>query len=187
MKKRIRKLPAILVMILLLLAAIPLGVGRTYASLRKEAQNAYYDDQTGLSIPDTVAERAAFTESLITLAEGYEKENQGLTPAIDEARTAAQNCGDGGGEDPENLAALNQRLNQAFGSLLLQLQVLPLGEGDSKTAETLSQQMKDSQSKLDSSSYNTQAEEFNQELGQFPVRFLRDLAFLQPLELFTAS
>ena len=166
-----------------LVLTVPLGVHTSLTALRDEANSSYYYDQTGFAIYEGIENREAAASNMITVAERYTDENPALTSLIgdlDYAVDYSQNCWDG----DSGLAEANQLMGQAAQALYEELKNTQLSETDEKYPDQLLAQMESEQDKINRSSYNEDAREFNARLEKFPVNLLRGVAGLEPLATF---
>lgn len=166
-----------------LVLAVPLGVHTSLTALRDEANSSYYYDQTGFAIYEGIENREAAASNMITVAERYTDENPALTSLIgdlDYALDYSQNCWDG----DSGLAEANQLMGQAAQALYEELKNTQLSETDEKYPDQLLAQMESEQDKINRSSYNEDAREFNARLEKFPVNLLRGVAGVEPLATF---
>ena len=144
--------------------AVPLGVHTSLTKLREDAENTYYYDNAGYAIYEGVEERQATANNLITVAERYTSENPALTELIGDLEYTvrlAQNSYDDFAEE----AQANQMMTDAAQALYDELKNTQLSEQD----------------KINRSSYNDEAREFNARLGKFPVNLLLPLVGVEPL------
>ena len=166
-----------------LVLAVPLGVHTSLTALRDEANSSYYYDQTGFAIYEGIENREAAASNMITVAERYTDENPALTSLIgdlDYAVDYSQNCWDG----DSGLAEAHPLMGQAAQALLEELKNTQLSETDEKYPDQLLAQMESEQDKINRSSYNEDAREFNARLEKFPVNLLRGVAGVEPLATF---
>ena len=166
-----------------LVLAVPLGEHTSLTALRDEANSSYYYDQTGFAIYEGIENREAAASNMITVAERYTDENPALTSLIgdlDYAVDYSQNCWDG----DSGLAEANQLMGQAAQALYEELKNTQLSETDEKYPDQLLAQMESEQDKINRSSYNEDAREFNARLEKFPVNLLRGVAGVEPLATF---
>ena len=150
--------------------AVPLGVHTSLTKLREDAENTYYYDNAGYAIYEGVEERQATANNLITVAERYTSENPALTELIGDLEYTvrlAQNSYDDFAEE----AQANQMMTDAAQALYDELKNTQLSEEDAKYPED----------KINRSSYNDEAREFNARLGKFPVNLLLPLVGVEPL------
>ena len=163
--------------------SVPLGVHTSLTSLREEANSSYYYDKTGFAIWEGVENREAAASNMITVAERYTDDNPALTGLVGDLEYAveySQNCWDG----DEGLAEANQMMGQAAQALYEELKNTQLSETDQKYPDQLIAQMESEQDKINRSSYNEDAREFNARLEKFPVNLLRGVAGVEPLATF---
>ena len=160
--------------------SVPLGVHTSLTSLREEANLSYYYDKTGFAIWEGVENREAAASNMITVAERYTSENPALTGLIGDleytVRLAQNSYGDFAGE-----AQANQMMTGAAQALYDGLKNTQLSEEDEKYPDQLLAQMKSEQDKINRSSYNDEAREFNARLGKFPVNLLLPVVGVEPL------
>ena len=164
----------------LILLSIPVGVHTSLTDLRDEAEGSYYYDQTGYAIYQGLEAREATGNNLITVAERYTSENPALTELIGDLEYTvrlAQNSYDDFAEE----AQANQMMTDAAQALYDELKNTQLSEEDAKYPDQLIAQMKSEQDKINRSSYNDEAREFNARLGKFPVNLLLPLVGVEPL------
>lgn len=185
MKKKTTAVGA-LVMTGLLLVSLPLGVNRSLGKLREDAKLQYYGDQTGYAIYQGVDEREAAAKNMITVARRYTDQNPALTEAVDELEYQVK-VSENTYDDFSAEAEANRKMGEAAQALYEQLEQTELSEKDAKYPRELIAQMDAEQDKIDRSSYNDAAREFNARLEKFPVDLLRHVAFVEPLDLFEAS
>ena len=167
----------------LILLSIPVGVHTSLTDLRDEAEGSYYYDQTGYAIYQGLEAREATGNNLITVAERYTSENPALTSLVGDLEYAvnySQNCWDGDADQAE----ANQLMGQAAQALYKELKSTQLSETDQKYPDQLIAQMESEQDKINRSSYNEDAREFNARLEKFPVNLLRGVAGIEPLTTF---
>ncbi len=181
MKKR--NLVGICVMVVLILLAIPLGVHHSLSALREEAELTYYYDKTGYAIYEGIETREGAANNLITVARRYKEANPQLSEKIDDLEYAvrlSQNSYDDFAEEAE----ANLLMGQAAQALYEELKNTELSQEDAKYPDELIAQMESEQDKIQRSSYNEDAREFNARLEKFPVNFLRYVADVKPLATF---
>ena len=172
-----------LVMAGLLALSVPLGVNRSLTKLREKAADQYYYDNAGFAIYKGLDNREAAARNLITVAKRYTAENPKLTALVDELEysvSTLENLYDDYGAQAET----NRGMGEAAQALYEELQRTQLSEKDAKYPEQLIAQMKSEQDKIERSSYNKEAREFNEKLEQFPVSYLRYAAGMKPLDTF---
>lgn len=168
------------VMLVAIVVALPLGVHTSLTKLREEAGSSYYYDKTGFAIYQGVEEREATANNLITVAKRYTQTNPTLAPLIEELDYAVrltQNSYDDFAEE----ASANQQMGKAAQALYEELKKTELSESDQKYPDQLIAQMESEQDKINRSSYNEDAREFNARLDRFPVKLLLPFAGVQPL------
>lgn len=171
------------VMVLLIALAVPLGVHTSLADLRYDAESSFYYDKTGYSISLGIDEREAAATNLITVAQRYTQENEALTQLIgdlDYAVSYSENSYD----SYDDRAQGNEMMGQAAQALYQELKNTQLSEEDEKYPDQLMAQMDSEQDKINRSSYNEDAQEFNARLKKFPVNLLLPVVGVEPLATF---
>lgn len=162
-------------------ASIPLGINRSLSRVREDVEGAYYYDQAGYSIYEGIEKRQEAAGSLITLAGRYKDKDPdlpGLMDALDYRVKASQNAWSGDHTfAPE--AQANYALDAPAEALADALNNLELSEKDKKYPDQLIKQMRSEQDKIDRSSYNDSAREYNAKLQR-----LKPMAVIKPLSTF---
>lgn len=162
-------------------ASIPLGINRSLSRVREDVEGFYYYDQAGYSIYEGIEKRQEAAGSLITLAGRYKDKDPdlpGLMDALDYRVKASQNAWSGDHTfAPE--AQANYALDAPAEALADALNNLELSEKDKKYPDQLIKQMRSEQDKIDRSSYNDSAREYNQKLQR-----LKPMAVIKPLSTF---
>lgn len=181
MKKK--TVTAALIMVCALLASLPLGVNRSLNRLREDAEGCYYYDKTGFSISDGIEAREDAAANLITVARRYTQENAELSSCIDELEYRVEACRNTR-EDFSSVKEANQQMGDAAHALYEQLKQTELSEADAKYPDGQIAEMDSQQDMIRRSSYNDEAREFNGELENFPVKYLRYVAFVEPMTVF---
>ncbi|CCX37667.1 putative uncharacterized protein [Clostridium sp. CAG:1013] len=170
-------------MVVMILVAVPWGVHNSLTKLREYAEGSYYYDNTGYAIYDGIDVREATANNLITLARKYTDVNTNLVGLIDELDYNVRLSQNSYGNFEEE-AQVNQAMGDAAQALYEELKKTELEETDQKYPDQLIAQMESEQDKINRSSYNDDAREFNARLEKFPVNLLRGLAGVSPLATF---
>lgn len=168
------------VMVIAILVALPLGAHTSLAKLREEAEDSYFNDDAGYALYDGLDEREATANNLITVARRYTESNGNLTSLIDELDYAVR-LTQGSYDDDQQEAQANRMMGDAAQALYEELKNTELSEADQKYPDQLIAQMESEQDKINRSSYNQDAREFNQRLEAFPVKLLVPLTGIRPL------
>lgn len=162
-------------------ASIPLGINRSLSRVREDVEGFYYYDQAGYSIYEGIENRQEAAGSLITLAGRYKDKDPdlpALMDALDYRVKASQNAWSGDHTFlPE--AQANFALDAPAEALADALNSLELSEKDKKYPDQLIKQMRSEQDKIDRSSYNDSAREYNAKLQR-----LSPMAVIKPLATF---
>lgn len=174
-----------LVMAGMILVSVPFGANRSLNRLREETRDeAYYYDSTGYAIYEGLEKQQAAARNLITVAERYVESNPGLDPYLDELTYRADFCEkfyDPG--DPKEAESYGLLVEAARG-LSGQLEGIRLNEKDEKYPRQLIAEIESEQDKLERSSYNDEAREFNETLTRFPASLLGELTGVKELGVF---
>lgn len=171
-----------LVMAGLVLASVPLGVNRSFARLREDAEGSYYHDDSGYAIYEGLDDREAAANNLLTVARKYADANPELDPAIDDLEyrlDLSTPYGDFAAE-----ARKNDQLTLDFQTLYDALEGAGLSEKDERYRVGLLNNFESAQDKIQRSSYNDDAQEYNARLRKFPVNFLRYVSGVEELGVF---
>lgn len=174
-----------LVMAALIVVSVPLGVNRSFSRLRKDVESEYYYDSTGYAIYEGIDAREAAANNLITVAKRYVDQHSGLDPYIDDLEYRVKRSENTYRQD--NLtqeAQANQEMGQSAQSLYEQLEQIELSEKDAKYPAQLIAEMESEQDKIERSSYNDEAREYNARLEKFPVNFLRHVSGVDSMGVF---
>lgn len=176
-----------LVMTGLILVSVPLGVNRSFSRMSEQVKEAYYYDQAGYAIYEGIDAREAAANNLITVAKRYTDQEPGLVSYIDELEyrvKRSDNLYESNDPTFEEIAKVNREIGEAAQALSDQLSQVQLSEKDAKYPGQIMAQMESEQDKIQRSSYNEEAIEYNAKLDQFPVNLLRHLVGIEPLHTF---
>ena len=168
------------VMAAAIVVALPLGARNSLERLRSEAEGSYYYDNTGYALYDGLDEREATANNLITVARRYTDANPNLTGLIDDLDYAVR-LTRGSYDDDSQEAQANRMMGDAAQALYEELKKTELSQEDQAYPDQLIAQMESEQDKINRSSYNQDAREFNQRLEAIPVKFLVPLTGVKPL------
>jgi hypothetical protein len=182
MKKK--NIVAAVIMTGVLVLSIPLGVNRSLSKVRDEAMGDYYYDSTGFAVYDGLETRVDTASNLLSLAEKYKSGNESLMLLCNDLEGAIHVCKNTEYEDFQAEAEANQKLGEAAEALAEALKQEDLSERDAKYPDSLMSLMRSEQDKIERSSYNDKAREYNAMLEAFPVNILRYPAGLAPLGVF---
>lgn len=169
----------------LLVVSVPLGVNRSFDRLREDAMDSYYYDGTGYAIYQGIDMREDAANNLLTVAKRYVEKNPGLDPYIGDLEYRVkylENLYDFQGFEQEVEA--NRLLGEAAQALYEQLETVELSEKDEKYPRQLIAEIESEQDKIERSSYNDSAREFNEKLAQSPTKPLTKLMGISPMGVF---
>ncbi len=181
MKKK--TITAALVMAGMLILSLPLGAHSSLSRLREKAEEDFYYDSTQFSIWEGVEKREEAALNLVTLSRRYEGKNDALSGLADEVERAVK-LSESTYENSEEKVEANQALGAAAEALCDELGQTELSEKDARYPESLIREMTSQEDQIERSSYNDAARAYNEQLEKFPIRFLRHMAFLEPLPVY---
>lgn len=180
-KSRKRNLIGAAVMVGLIVIAMPMGAARSLEGLRDEAEGDFYYDNAGYSIYDGLEKRREAAHNLLTVAGRYEEANPELTPFIEELEYQVQACENARDDTFYWEGASNAEMGAAAERLAEALEKITLDGKDEKYPGQMIAQMRSEQDKIERSSYNDAAREFNGRLRAFPVNILRPFTGVKEL------
>lgn len=165
----------------LIFAAMPMGVAHSMEDLRDEAENTYYYDNAGYAIYEGLEKRREAAHNLITLAQKYTEAHPELVPYVQDLEYQVQANENAYDDTFYWEGATNAEMGAAAEALAGELEKLPLEEKDRKYPAQMMAQMRSEQDKIERSSYNDAAREFNARLEKFPVNILRGFTDVKEL------
>lgn len=165
-------------------ASIPLGINRSLSRVREDVSGTFYYDQAGYSIYDGLEKRREAANNLITLAGRYKDKNpelEGLIDSLDYCVKASENAWS---DDYTYIqeAGANAALDAPAQALAEALDSMELSEQDRKYPTQMIKQMKSEQDKINRSSYNDDAIEFNRKVDR-----LRPMAMVSKMAVFISN
>ena len=181
MKKK--KAIGALVMAAMILVSVPLGAVRSFERLREKALEPYYYDSTGYAIYEGLEKQEEAARNLLTVAERYRESNPELNSYIDDLTNnteLAQVFYDPG--SPSEVQC-HQTMCDSAEKLAEKLEEITLDEKDEKYPRQLLAQIQSEQDKLERSSYNDGAREYNQKLQKYFLPLI-NWNWSQPLGIF---
>lgn len=159
--------------------SIPIGINRSLGRLRDDMSGSFYYDKAGYSICDGLEERRAAAKDLLTLAGRYSDSSPELAELIDELDyqvRLSENTWSGDGTFLSEAAA-NSALDAPAEELAAALNRAGLSEKDKKYPDQLILQMRSEQDKINRSSYNDDAIEFNRKVDRlWPMAMVSRMA-----------
>lgn len=165
----------------LILAAMPMGVAHSLEELREEAEDAYYYDNAGYAIYDGLDKRREAAHNLLTVAQKYTDAHPELAPYVEELEYRVQASENAYDDTFYSAGAANVEMGAAAEALAAELEKITLDEKDRKYPAQMIAQMQSEQDKIERSSYNDAAREFNSRLQVFPVNILRNFTDVKEL------
>lgn len=186
-KKKGNTAIAALVMALLIVLSVPLGVNRSFDRLREEVEDEYHYDSTGYALWEGMDAREECAQNLLKVAGNYVDQYPELDPLIDDLEyrvKLSQNTSEHSDETLSSIVKVNDELTRDAQALYEQLEQLELSERDEKYPRQIMAEMDAEQDKMERSSYNDKAREYNGRLEKFPVNFLRHISGLKEMGVF---
>lgn len=161
--------------------SIPLGINSSLSRVRDEAESSYYYDQAGYAIYDGLDIRREAANSLITLAGRYKEQDPDLAGLIDDLDYRVKASENAWSDDHTFLseAQANYAMDAPAEALAEALNNIELSEKDKKYPDQLIAQMRSEQDKINRSSYNDSAREYNAKRQR-----LSPMAVIKPLATF---
>ncbi len=182
MKKRV---VSAIIMIILLVVALPLGVYTSVHPMRETAERQMASDTAGFSTIAAVDSRADAGENINKIAEKYRESDASLPELIADLESAVALARNTPQMDAAMLSEANSGLDLPANELVNKLKtVSDVSIADLNTVTGQIVEMESQQHKIDRSSYNEAAAEYNARLEQFPVSVISRFVFLEPLGLF---
>lgn len=165
-----------LVMAGMILLSLPLGAAHSAKALREDVEDEYYYDQTGYAIYEGLDARVAAAENLITVAERYEDADDGMEDAMERVEdyiTMYENAYSWEEDHLERQVRANNGLSEAAEALSARLNALPITDRDAQAIREQLADMDSEQDKIQRSSYNDAARDYNEKLTHFPLSLFR--------------
>lgn len=173
------------ILILLIVLALPIGLYTSLNSIRKDAEEKYYSDQTGYTISQGVQAREDAARNLIKIAEKYQDQYTQLQDSVSELEQAIALLGNS--SVTEKHAEANLGLSTPAQSLTDMLLSLDIADEDVKYANNQLTELTAAQQQINKSNYNTEAAAFNQKLEEYPAKLLKDLGIIKALPDYRSS
>lgn len=181
MKKR--NIFAALVMVLLILGSLVFGSYRSARKLRDQHLRDYYRDGDGNSISAQLNVRLDEAQNLTKLAVKYQEAHPELSPLVDEVLAAVE-AGHTIHNVGEQTAHNDAALETSMSALADAFEQLPLTQTDRQAVNGIRVDFRSAGQKIAHSSYNGDAQEFNDRLTRFPLNVMERLGILEPLPIF---
>lgn len=181
MKKKTHKpnRTAAAIMVLSIVVSMPLGVNRSFTRLRDEVQGEYYYDSTGYAIWEGVDTCESCAKNMITVAKNYTEQNPELSKLIANLEYSTQVSENTYEFEDKTYTeirdAVTDMVNDAR-ALYDALQEVELSEKDAKYPRQLIADIDAECDKMARSSYNEEAQSYNEKLSMFPASELRKIA-----------
>lgn len=179
--KRKKHIFGVVFMAVAVAAAIPIGINRSLYTMREDAVGEYYYDQAGYAIYEGIEKRQDAAQNLVTLGNRYIEKAPELAAPIDELTYRIEASRNAIDLDDSFIrtATANAAMDQPARALAAALNNTGLEEKDRKYPDELIANMESEQDKIQRSSYNTAARNYNGKLES-----LKPLALLNALTTF---
>ena len=181
MKKK--KAIGALVMAAMILISVPLGAHNSFERLREKALEPYYYDSTGYALYEGLEKQREAAQNLLTVAERYQESNPELGSYIDDLTTQAYHAEVFSDPGSPSEVLCHQSMCDSAKQLAEKLETIALDEKDEKYPRQLLSQIRSEQDKLERSSYNDAAREYNQKLQEYFLPLI-NWNWSQPLGIF---
>lgn len=171
--------PAAIFMAVLIVASVPLGVNRSFARLRDDVHDEYYYDSTGYALWDGIDTCESIAKNLVTVAKNYTEQYPQLAKPVADLEyctKVSENTYEFDDESFWAIASAHTELTNAAHTLYDALEEVELSEKDAKYPRELMAELDAECDKIKRSSYNDEAEKYNEKLSNFPASALRKIA-----------
>lgn len=167
-------------MVAVILASGVLGCRRSLLSVRKTAEDRFYNgDGDGSSIQSDLEYIGATANNLKTIAVRYIDSNDKTITDLTEARAALAST-----KTISDKYAAAQRLYDAVTALHDALDPDKMNSTDKNFRSSLYDDIRSAMQRISHSDYNDAAREFNSLLDRFPAKLVADVAGIEPLPLY---
>ena len=156
-----------LVMAAMILISVPLGAVNSFERLREDALKPYYSDSTGYALYEGLEKQREAAQNLLTVAKRYQESNPELGSYIDDLTTQAYHAEVFSDPGSTSEVLCHQMMCDSAEKLAEKLEEITLDEKDEKYPRQLLSQIQSEQDKLERSSYNDGAREYNQKLDRY--------------------
>ena len=186
MKKKSRKKTgaAAAVMILMLLAALFLGMLSSVSKMKGIAEDSFYSDENGYSVHMGVEIRQKSAIRLLSVAEDYQNSYPELTEPSAELKSAIEALDNAWFSDDGSEAEKNLALSEPCRAVRDLLLSVDIKDADEKIVQNNFAEITAAQDRINRSSYNDDAAEFNKSLYKYPAKLLKDLGIVKALPVY---
>ena len=174
--KAVGRVSAVIAMVVLILAAIPVGACISLSRERNNVTAEYYGSDDVYGVLDQVSMMVSEASNLVTIAEKYSETDLTLVDAVRTAQKKAERPAD-------KYAALND-LTTAVQALYRQIKNIDMSEEDATYRESLRSNYYSDLDYLMCDDYNDKAAAFNDALHNSPAYALAKLVGIGDVELF---
>lgn len=177
--KAVGRVSAVIAMVVLILAAIPVGACISLSRERNNVTAEYYGSDDVYGVLDQVSMMVSEASNLVTIAEKYSETDLTLVDAVRTAQNAVKKA-----ERPaDKYAALND-LTTAVKAMYRQIKNIDMNEEDAAYRESLMSNYNSDLDYLMRDDYNDKAAAFNDALHNSPAYALAKLVGIGDVELF---
>ena len=165
---------------LMVAVSIPLGVHCTETRAADQVTALFYEGTGGgYGIQYDLEQRMGTAANLLTVAQRYLEAGDSDLQALSSARERLSQAATIGDKYDANV-----QLSDAAATMISRLKGEALTETDSQYVTQFETDLAAAQDRIARSSYNQQAQAYNNSLQSFPVNWLRTIAGVEELELF---
>ncbi len=166
---------------LMVAVSIPLGVHCTQTRAAEQVTALFYEGTNGdgYGIQYDLEQRLGTAANLLTVAQRYLEADD---PDLQALSTARENLSQAANIRDKYDA--NVQLSDAAATMISRLKNEALSETDSQYVTQFETDLAAAQDRIARSSYNQEAQAYNNSLDDFPVSWLRGIAGVEELELF---
>ena len=173
--KAVGRVSAVIAMVVLILAAIPVGACISLSRERNNVTAEYYGSDDVYGVLDQVSMMVSEASNLVTIAEKYSETDLTLVDAVRTAQNAVKTA--------DKYAALND-LTTAVKAMYRQIKNIDMNEEDATYRESLMSNYNSDLDYLMRDDYNDKAAAFNDALHNSPAYALAKLVGIGDVELF---
>lgn len=177
--KAVGRTAAVIAMVLLILAAIPVGAVVSLSRERGKVTKEYYGSDDVYGVLDQVSSMVSEASNLVTIAEKYSETDLTLVDAVRTAQNAVKKA-----ERPADKCAALNDLTAAVKALYRQIKNISMDEEDATYRESLFSNYTSDADYLMRDDYNDKAAAFNDALHNSPAYALARLVGIGDVELF---
>ena len=169
-------------MIFVIIFSILFGSHRTLTSMKEDLTTLFYQglDNDGYGIQNDLERVIDSSSRLLSIASIYTRDSDvNLVDEVSDAQLALINA-----DSIHSKYLAYQQLDTLIDQLYYVLDDYPLNEAHKIAIRTLYYEISEAKDKIGHNLYNTQADQFNQTLDNFPTNVLRKLTFITKADTF---